>query len=95
MLSLWHRLGAVALIRPLALEPPYATSVALKRQKTKKKKKKKRKKKESKTKTVLWESRRDWDDRVDNLCREDRNTHRKNRRDSLGMIERTFRLIVT
>ena len=34
---LWCRLAATALIRPLAWEPPYATSVALKGQKTRKK----------------------------------------------------------
>ena len=39
-LWLWCRLAAVALIRPLAWEPPCAMSVALKRQKTKKRKKK-------------------------------------------------------
>ena len=37
MLWLWRRLAAVALVRPLAWEPPYATGVALKRQKEKKK----------------------------------------------------------
>ena len=31
---LWCRPAAVALIRPLAWEPPYATGAALKRQKT-------------------------------------------------------------
>ena len=36
LLWLWHRLAAVALIRPLAREPPYA---ALKRQKAKNKNK--------------------------------------------------------
>ena len=41
LLWLWHRSAAVALIGPLAWEPPYAASAALKRQKTKKKKKKK------------------------------------------------------
>ena len=30
---LWYRLAAVAPIRPLAWEPPYASSVALKRKK--------------------------------------------------------------
>ena len=35
LLWLWHRLAAVALIRPLAWEPPYAEGVALKRQKDK------------------------------------------------------------
>jgi len=39
LLSLWCRPTAVAPIRPLAWEPPYAVGVALKRQKTKKKKK--------------------------------------------------------
>ena len=34
LLWLWRRLTAVALIRPLAWEPPYAAIVALKRQKT-------------------------------------------------------------
>ena len=38
LLWLWGRLAAVALIRPLAWEPPYAMGMALKRQKTKKKK---------------------------------------------------------
>ena len=33
LLWLWHRLAATALIRSLAWEPPYAASVALKRQK--------------------------------------------------------------
>ena len=36
-LWLWPRPVAVALIRPLAWEPPYAMGVALKRQKTKNK----------------------------------------------------------
>ena len=40
LLWLWCRLAATALIGPLAWEPPYATGVALKRQKTRKKKKK-------------------------------------------------------
>ena len=40
LLCLWCRLAAVALIWPLAWEPPYALSAALKRQKGKKKKKK-------------------------------------------------------
>ena len=35
LLWLWHRPAATALIRPLAFEPPYATGVALKRQKKK------------------------------------------------------------
>ena len=38
-LWLWCRLAAVAPIRPLAWEPPYAAGAALKRQKKKKKKK--------------------------------------------------------
>ena len=45
-LWLWHRLGAAALIRPLAWEPPYATGMALKGQKTKKEKRKEKEKKE-------------------------------------------------
>ena len=36
LLWLWCRMAAVAPIRPLAWEPPYAMGVALKRQKTKK-----------------------------------------------------------
>ena len=36
LLWLWHRWAAVAPIRPLAWEPPYAAGVALKRQKGKK-----------------------------------------------------------
>ena len=39
LLWLWCRLGVVAPIEPLAWEPPYAASVALKKQKTKKQKK--------------------------------------------------------
>ena len=35
---LWHRPAAVALFRPLAWEPPYAMSAALKRPKNKNKK---------------------------------------------------------
>ena len=35
LLWLWHRPAAVAPIRPLAWEPPYAAGVALKRQKKK------------------------------------------------------------
>ena len=41
LLWLWLWLAAIALIRPLAWESPYAAGVALKRQKTKRKKKKK------------------------------------------------------
>ena len=37
LLWLWCRPAAMALIRPLVWEPPYATGVALKRQKTRKK----------------------------------------------------------
>ena len=44
-LRLWCRLAAVALIQHLAQETPYATGVALKKDKDKKKKKKKKKKK--------------------------------------------------
>ena len=38
-LCLWHRLAAVAWMRPLAWEPPYAVDVALKSKKKKEKKK--------------------------------------------------------
>ena len=44
-LWLWCRPEAIALIRPLAWEPPYAMGAALKDKETKKKKKKKRKEK--------------------------------------------------
>ena len=37
LLWLWGRLTAVALIKPLAWEPPYAVGAAVKRQKEKKK----------------------------------------------------------
>ena len=37
LLWLWHRLAAVALVGPLAWEPPYAAGAAPKRQKKKKK----------------------------------------------------------
>ena len=40
LLWLWCRLGATALIRPLAWEPPYAARVAQEMAKKKKKKKK-------------------------------------------------------
>ena len=46
LLWLWRRLEAIAPIRPLAWEPPYAPGEALKRQKTKKKE------------YTLWSSRR-------------------------------------
>ena len=36
LLWLWHRLAAVALIPPLAWEPPYSTGAALKSKKKKK-----------------------------------------------------------
>ena len=35
LLWLWHRPAAIALIQPLAWEPPYAVGVALKRLKKK------------------------------------------------------------
>ena len=38
LLWLWHRPAAVALIRPLAWEPPYAMNAALKKDKRPKKK---------------------------------------------------------
>ena len=37
LLWLWHRLAAVAVIRPLVWEPPHAAGAALKRQGEKKK----------------------------------------------------------
>ena len=40
LLWLWHRPAAIAPIRPLGWEPPYAVGTALKRQKDQKKKKK-------------------------------------------------------
>jgi len=49
-LWLWHRPEAIAPIRPLAWEPPYAVGAALE----KAKKKKKKKKKESKTGESKW-----------------------------------------
>ena len=51
LLWLWRRLAAVALIRPLAWDPPYTAGAALK--KAKKKKKKKKKKKERKKKKLI------------------------------------------
>ena len=42
LLWLWHRLVAVAPIKPLAWEPPHIAGAALERQKTKEKKKKKK-----------------------------------------------------
>ena len=41
ILWLWHRPAAVALIRPLAWELPYAVGAALKKKKKKKRKEKK------------------------------------------------------
>ena len=46
LLWLWCRPAAVALIKPLAWEPPYAVGVALKKSKAKKRKKKKKERKE-------------------------------------------------
>ena len=46
LLWLWHRPAVVALIRPLAWEPPYATGGALEKAKT-------RNKKQNKTKKLL------------------------------------------
>ena len=43
LLWLWHRPTATDLIRPLALEPPYAHGAALEKAKKTKKKKKKKK----------------------------------------------------
>ena len=40
LLWLWRRLAAVALVRPLAWEPPYATGAALENTKRQKKKQK-------------------------------------------------------
>ena len=46
LLWLWCRPAAVALIRLLAWEPPYAASVTLKKKREKKKEKKKKRRKE-------------------------------------------------
>ena len=43
LLCLWHRLAAIAPIRPLAWEPPWALGAALKEQKNKKQKTKNKK----------------------------------------------------
>ena len=43
LLWLWHRPAAVALIQPLAWEPPYVADAALKRQKDQKRKTKQNK----------------------------------------------------
>ena len=48
LLWLWCRPSAVAPIKPLAWEPPYAVGVALKKSKAKKRKKKKERKKRKK-----------------------------------------------
>ena len=48
LLWLWHRLAAIAPIRPLAWEPPYAAGAALEKAKRPKKKKKKKKEKKKK-----------------------------------------------
>ena len=50
LLWLWHRLVAVALIGPLAWEPPYAMGVALEKGKKTKKKTKQQKQKLQKKK---------------------------------------------
>ena len=50
LLWLWHRPAAMALIRPLVWEPPYAMGAAQEKAKKKKKKKKKQKKKKKKKK---------------------------------------------
>ena len=42
LLWLWHRLAAVALIQPIAWEPPYALGATLKAEEKKKIKKKKK-----------------------------------------------------
>ena len=47
LLWLWHRPVAIAPIRPLAWEPPYAAGAALEKDKKTKKKKKKKKEKGS------------------------------------------------
>ena len=46
-LWVWHSLAGVALIQPLAWEPPHISSMALKSKKKKKKKKKKKERKKS------------------------------------------------
>ena len=55
-LWLWFRLAATAPIRSLAREPPHATGVALKGQKTKKKGQKERKKKKKEMSRKKWET---------------------------------------
>ena len=53
LVLLWHRLAAVALIRPLAWEPPHAAGAALEKAERQKKKNKK----QNKTKQKNWSSR--------------------------------------
>ena len=53
LLWLWRMSAAMALIGPLAQEPPYATGEALKRPKKKKKKKKERKKEKKKISFII------------------------------------------
>ena len=55
LLWLWHRRVAIALIRPLAWEPPYAAGMALEKETEQNKTKKtlKRQKNKNKKKTVL------------------------------------------
>ena len=55
LLWLWRRLVTTALIRPLAWEPPYTASMALKGQKTKDQKKKKKEKEKKKKNWELME----------------------------------------
>ena len=47
LLWLWYRSAAVALIRPLAWELPYAEGVAIKRKKKEKEKERKKERKKS------------------------------------------------
>ena len=66
MLWLWCRWAAVALIGPLAWEPPYAVGVALRSKEEKKKKpnKKKKKKKTNQQKTNKQMKRNDFSDTI-------------------------------
>ena len=59
LLWLWRSLGATALIRPLAWEPPYTMGMALKGQKTKEKKGKERKGKEKRKEKERKEKRKE------------------------------------
>ena len=52
LLWLWGRLVAIAPVRPLAWEPPYAEEVALQKAKKTKKKKKKKKKERKKEENI-------------------------------------------